>query len=88
MPIIYGTIHINATSLDATAERAVNTSQTRTKADCSENLTHLSIKSGSRIVGGHGLVGHGSPGVVLGGGLGVPHITGIASQLVTVHDLH
>lgn len=33
------------------------------------------------------MVGHGSPGVVLGGGLGVPHITSISSQVAGLKSL-
>ena len=34
------------------------------------------------------MVLHGSPGVVLGGGLGVPHITGVSSQLARLAGVH
>ncbi len=31
---------------------------------------------------------HGSPGVVLGGGLGVPYITGVSPQLARFQSIH
>ena len=34
------------------------------------------------------MVLHGSPGVVLGGGLGVPHITGVSPQLARFQSIH
>ncbi len=36
----------------------------------------------------HGVVLHASPWVVLGGGLGVPHITGVSPQLARFQSVH
>ena len=38
-------------------------------------------------MGGHGVVGHASPGVVLGSGLGVPHITSVPSQVTGLESI-
>ena len=42
---------------------------------------YLGIQGGSRVVRSHGVVLHLPPGVVSGGGLGVPHITGVTPEL-------
>lgn len=38
---------------------------------------HLCVESGARVVRGHGMVGHRSPGVILGRRLRVPHVSSV-----------
>lgn len=48
---------------------------------------HLSIKSGSGVVRGHGMVRHCPPWVVAGGGLGVPYSSCVTSELAGLQGL-
>lgn len=48
---------------------------------------YLSVQSGARVVGGHAMVGHLAPRVVLRGRLGTPHIPSIACSHMQ-HEEH